>query len=149
MLDARGGLLGMASAGPQGEALVIPYATIARFLEPLGMVKALPSAAHRAHAAGWASTLQPINVPETLRPIARQTSGRMVVSVTAGGPAEHAGLRLGDVLLAIDGQSVSGQHGLRDFIGPERIGSRHRDPADAGRRGPQHLRWSIAPQPLD
>ena len=38
-----------------------------------------------------------------MRPIAGQTSGRMVVSVTAGGPAEHAGLRLGDVLLAIDG----------------------------------------------
>ena len=51
VLDARGGLLGMASAGPNGEALVIPYTTIARFLEPLGMVKALPSA-HRAHR-GW------------------------------------------------------------------------------------------------
>jgi hypothetical protein len=30
---------------------------------------------------------------------------------------------LGDVLLAIDGESVSGPHGLRDFIRAERIGS--------------------------
>jgi len=62
-------------------------------------------------------------VPDTLRPVAGQTSGRMVVSITPSGPAEHAGLRLGDVLLAIDGQSVSGQNALRTFLGPDRIGS--------------------------
>jgi S1-C subfamily serine protease len=121
VLDARGGLLGMASAGPQGEALVISHATINRFLDPLGMAKTLPTAQARR---GWLGVaLQPINVPQAMRAIAHQSSGRMVVSVTPGGPAEHAGLRLGDVLLAIDGESVSGPQGLRAFIGPDRIGS--------------------------
>lgn len=111
----------MASAGPQGEALVISHATINRFLDPLGMAKTLPTAQARR---GWLGVaLQPINVPQAMRAIAHQSSGRMVVSLTPGGPAEHAGLRLGDVLLAIDGESVSGPQGLRAFIGPDRIGS--------------------------
>ncbi len=121
VLDARGGLLGMATTGPQGEALVVPHATINRFLDPLGMAKTLPTQQGRR---GWLGVaLQPINVPHAMRGIAHQTSGRLVVSVTAGGPAEHAGLRLGDVLLAIDGESVSGPQGLRAFIRPDRIGS--------------------------
>ncbi|HUB16846.1 MAG TPA: PDZ domain-containing protein [Acetobacteraceae bacterium] len=147
VLDMRGGLLGMASAGPSGEALVIPYATIARFLDPLGMVKALPSAHHVRR--GWLGVaLQPITVPELLRSIAGQNSGRMVVGVTSGGPAEHAGLRLGDVLLAIDGQSVSGQQGLRAFIGADRIGSaiEIRLMRDGAVRNATLI---VAPQPLD
>jgi S1-C subfamily serine protease len=72
----------------------------------------------------------------------------MVVSVTPGGPAEHAGLRLGDVLLAVDGDSVSGPHGLRDFIRAERIGTviEIRLLRDGTIRSAS-LR--IAPQPLD
>jgi S1-C subfamily serine protease len=47
----------------------------------------------------------------------------MVVSITKGGPAELAGLRVGDVLLALNGTSASGPQALRAFLGPERIGS--------------------------
>ena len=147
VLDARGGLLGMASAGPHGEAMVIPYGTIARFLDPLGVVKALPVA--QPARRGWLGVaLQPITVPDTLRIVAGQTSGRMVVGVTAGGPAEHAGLRLGDVLLAIDGKTVSGQHGLRAFIGPDRIGSDIE--IRLMREGAvRNVTLTIAPQPMD
>jgi S1-C subfamily serine protease len=146
VLDARGGMLGMASAGPQGEALVIPHATISRFLEPLGMAKALQTT--RAQRGWLGVALQPINVPQAMRVIAHQTSGRLVVSVTPGGPAEHAGLRLGDVLLAIDGESVSGPHGLRDFIRVDRIGSiiEIRLLRDGAIR---NVTLRIAPQPLD
>jgi S1-C subfamily serine protease len=121
VLDARGALLGMACAGPHGEALVVPHATIAQFLHAIDMVRTSPTVQGRR---GWLGvTLQPIMVPEALRARAGQHSGRMVVSITPGGPAELAGLRLGDVLLAIDGQSVSGQHGLRSFVGADRVGS--------------------------
>ncbi len=146
VLDARGGLLGMASAGPQGEALVIPHATINRFLDPLGMAKTLPTARPQR---GWLGVaLQPINVPQAMRAIAHQTSGRLVVSVTPGGPAEHAGLRLGDVLLAIDGESVSGPHGLRDIIRADRIGSAIE--IRLMREGAiRNVSLRIAPQPLD
>ena len=47
----------------------------------------------------------------------------MVVSVTKGGPADLAGLRVGDVLLALNGISASGPHALRAFLESERIGS--------------------------
>jgi S1-C subfamily serine protease len=146
VLDARGGLLGMASAGPQGEALVIPYATINRFLDPLGMAKTLPAV--RANRGWLGVALQPINVPHAMRAVAHQTSGRMVVSVTPGGPAEHAGLRLGDVLLAIDGQSVSGPLGLRTFIKADRIGTAIE--IRLMREGAvRNVTLRIAPQPLD
>ena len=65
VLDARGGLLGMASTGAQGEALVIPYATINRFLDPLGMARTVPAVQPKR---GWLGVaLQPINVPPAMR----------------------------------------------------------------------------------
>ena len=39
------------------------------------------------------------------------------------GPAERAGLQVGDVLLALNGHSASGAHALRAFMGADRIGT--------------------------
>jgi S1-C subfamily serine protease len=73
---------------------------------------------------GWLGvSLQPITVPENLAHRAGQRTARQVVSITRGGPADRAGLRAGDVLLALDGSSTSGNHALRAFLAPERIGS--------------------------
>jgi S1-C subfamily serine protease len=77
-----------------------------------------------ANRRGWLGVaLQPITVPEAIVARAGQTSGRMVMSTTKGGPAELAGLRVGDVLLALNGTSASGPHALRAFLDSERIGS--------------------------
>ena len=74
---------------------------------------------------GWLGvSLQPITVPEALVYRAGQPTARQVVSVTRGGPADHAGLRSGDVLLSLDGASTSGNHALRAFLAPDKIGSR-------------------------
>jgi S1-C subfamily serine protease len=73
---------------------------------------------------GWMGvSLQPITVPDSLVHRAGQHTARQVVSITRGGPADRAGLRSGDVLLALDGSSTSGNHALRAFLAPERIGS--------------------------
>ncbi len=73
---------------------------------------------------GWLGvSLQPITVPEGLAHRAGQRTARQVVSITRGGPADRAGLRAGDVLLALDGSSTSGSHAMRAFLQPERIGS--------------------------
>ncbi len=73
---------------------------------------------------GWMGvSLQPITVPESLASRAGQPTARQVVSVTRGGPADRAGLRAGDVLLALDGASTSGSRALRAFLAAERIGS--------------------------
>ena len=74
---------------------------------------------------GWLGvSLQPITVPDNLAHRAGQRTARQVVSITRGGPADLAGLRSGDVLLALDGSSTSGNHALRAFLAPERIGNK-------------------------
>src|ERR1019366_3597817 len=66
---------------------------------------------------GWLGvSLQPITVPEGLTHRAGKRTARQVVSITRGGPADRAGLRSGDVLLALDGSSTSGNHALRAFL---------------------------------
>ena len=73
---------------------------------------------------GWLGvSLQPITVPDALVNRAGQHTARQVVSVIKGGPAEQAGLRAGDVLLALDGVSTSGGQGLRAFLASDRVGN--------------------------
>jgi S1-C subfamily serine protease len=72
----------------------------------------------------------------------------MVVSLAPSGPADLAGLRPGDVLLSLDGHSISGAHALRAFLGPERVGRQVevrllRD----GQIETRHV--TVAPQPTD
>jgi S1-C subfamily serine protease len=83
-----------------------------------------PTSSASANRRGWLGvSLQPITVPESLVHRAGQRTARQVVSITRGGPADLAGLRSGDVLLALDGSSTSGNHALRAFLAPEKIGS--------------------------
>jgi len=42
--------------------------------------------------------------------------GQYVAHVSAGGPAEAAGVQVGDVILAIDGQSIDAQHSFTDVL---------------------------------
>jgi serine protease DegQ len=126
VLDAEGRLIGLAALNPSGDAVVIPGTTIGRMMVPtLSPAVAQPAPpAPAANRRGWLGVaLQPITVPEAIVARAGQTSGRMVMSTTKGGPAELAGLRVGDVLLALNGTSASGPHALRAFLDSERIGS--------------------------
>lgn len=143
VLDTAGRVLGMAAPTVTGQIGLIPHATISRLAEPNGTWTAAPSPApgvpnHGSPVGaaapiaaqingarrGWLGVaLQPITVPEPLVPRAGQTSGRMVVNITHGGPADEAGLRVGDVLLALNGQSTSGAHTARAFLGADRIGT--------------------------
>ncbi|MDR3537838.1 MAG: PDZ domain-containing protein [Acetobacteraceae bacterium] len=134
VIDASGSFLGMASLDRMGAAVVIPYEALARFVEPPRPIEHPPAGMSSNGAAsvamvsarrGWLGVaLQPTTLPDMLRQLAGQPSGRMVVSITPRGPADQAGLRLGDVLLALDGQSVSGSHALRAVVSTERIGRR-------------------------
>jgi S1-C subfamily serine protease len=156
VLDAEGRLLGMTSASPGGDAMVVPHGVIARFVEAatatdgpeasaapvsqtmaLAAIQPIPEVAGLTQVArngqqpapgslrrGWLGvSLQPITVPDNLAQRAGQHTARQVVSITRGGPADRAGLRSGDVLLALDGSSTTGNHALRAFLAPERVGS--------------------------
>jgi S1-C subfamily serine protease len=128
-----------AAAGPDGSTPISQTMTLPT-VQPIPQVAVQAPAEHvvrNGHAPsaqppgggidnrrGWLGvSLQPITVPEALVHRAGQRTARQVVSITRGGPADQAGLRSGDVLLALDGSSTSGNHALRAFLVPERIGS--------------------------
>lgn len=141
VMDAAGRFLGLVTASAAGRATVLPHALISRMMAPEtgtsqpapvaptpvsapAPVAAPPSPYARGPRRGWLGlALQPITVPEPLVARAGQSSGRMVVDITAGGPAERGGLQIGDVLLALNGQSTTGSHALRAFLAEDRIGS--------------------------
>ncbi len=136
VLDPRGRLIGLATIGAQGEAMVVPGALIGRMVmpsqtgeffhaapQPQTATPAPPLAAVPGRPGWLGVALQPIMVPERLTALAGQSSGRLVVSITKGGPAAVAGVRIGDVLLALNGTSASGPQALRAFLGPDRVGT--------------------------
>jgi S1-C subfamily serine protease len=58
-----------------------------------------------------------------LRALERSESGAVMVSeVFAGGPAERAGLEEGDLLLELDGESITGVDRLHRLLSAERAG---------------------------
>lgn len=51
-----------------------------------------------------------------------QTSGILVASVTNGGPAYEAGIRMGDVITAADGSTVTSFEDLSKLLGSKKPG---------------------------
>ena len=114
VINAAGGLVGLCVSGRNGEPRIVTYETIARFCDGPGQELA---------PRGWiGASLQPVTLPKTVRAAARQNSGRLVVNVLPGSPADQAGLRNGDVLLALDGIAMNGRGSLRSLLGPDRFG---------------------------
>lgn len=107
VLDAAGQRLGISTFGPRGRVLVIPSATIERILPALledGRI-----------ARGWLGVgLQPVAVPDALHEQAGETTGAMVMSIAAGGPAAKAGIVAGDIVLSVNGKSA---RSLRRLVG--------------------------------
>ncbi|HEX2942387.1 MAG TPA: S1C family serine protease [Rhodopila sp.] len=120
VFDPDGRLIGILTPGPDQAAMVIP----ARLLNRLTSAVSDTGPGISAGRRGWLGlSLQPIVVPDSLVPRAGQSSGRMVVGITRGGPADQAGLRVGDVLLSLNGTPVGGAQTLRAFLGSDRIGT--------------------------
>ncbi|BAY23155.1 PDZ/DHR/GLGF domain-containing protein [Calothrix sp. NIES-2100] len=102
LVDAAGYVVGMNTSGRRGTALTIPAATINRVVDQL---------IARGHIArGYLGVgMQPVRLPNNLITSLNLTAatGVIVVNVEPEGPADNAGLLLGDVLVKFDGVSVS------------------------------------------
>jgi S1-C subfamily serine protease len=111
VIDSRGRLLGIAtSALSRIAGLTIPAATIDR------VVNAVLEKGHvpRGYIGIGA---QPVAIPDALR-VKLSLKGRagiMVVNVEAAGPADKAGILLGDILVGIDGKPVEEIEDLQSF----------------------------------
>jgi S1-C subfamily serine protease len=115
VFDAAGGCLGMSTFGPRGQVIVIPTATIARII-PL-LIK------DGRIARGWLGVgLQAVAVPDALSESAGQSSGLMVMSIVADGPAAQAGFVAGDILLSVDGTSTHRWRNIARHFGADSIG---------------------------
>ncbi len=66
---------------------------------------------------------QAVRLPEALASaIGGQQQGLLVVSVETGGPADQAGVILGDVLLTVDGEQVGQVEQLQEKLSGDRVG---------------------------
>jgi S1-C subfamily serine protease len=108
VLDAKGGLIGMLLFGPRRRALVMPYETIER---------AVATLREKGHVArGYLGAgLHPIRNGDT--------HGAMVMSLEDSGPAKAAGLHVGDIIVAWNGEAVHGPRELIRKLGPDSAGT--------------------------
>jgi S1-C subfamily serine protease len=100
LIDASGRVIGLNSAGLlRGAALSLATVTIERVVNAL-----LSHGQIQRGYLGVSSTAA--RLPQALAESAGQRAGLVVTGLQANGPAESAGLLLGDVLLSLDGERV-------------------------------------------
>jgi S1-C subfamily serine protease len=103
----------MAVHGPRRRVLAIPAATIAR------VVAAIKEKGHVARGyLGVSLQSVPIREGEHHR------RGAMVVTIDPAGPAHAGGLKQGDIIVAMDGEPVTGVRGVYQRLGPDSVGRR-------------------------
>lgn len=115
LVDVGGRLAGMnTSALLRGVSLAVPVPTLERVVETL--------LAHGRVRRGYLGVgAQPVRLPEAVAQQVGQETGLLLASVNAGGPADSAGLLLGDTLVALDGQPLRHMDDLVAALGGERI----------------------------
>jgi S1-C subfamily serine protease len=119
LVDASGNVLGInTSALARRGPVTVPAETVDRVVDQLLATGRI--------ARGYLGVgLQPVRLPEALRKESGHdaTIGLLIMHVESGGPAERAGLFLGDVLIAIGGQSVRDLRDVAALLGPDSVGS--------------------------
>ena len=107
VLNASGDAIGMAVLGPR-RVIVIPTATIERVAGRLETHGRIPR--------GYLGVgLQPVKLDDGV--------GAMVMNVDKSGPSSAAGIRQGDVIVAWNGDRISGVRSLLQALGPDSVGS--------------------------
>jgi S1-C subfamily serine protease len=118
LLNARGEVVGVNTRGMgHGRAVTLPVATVNRVVEEL---------LEKGHIARpyLGIAMQPVEVPENVRPIlpAEARVGLLVMHVENGGPAEKAGVLLGDVVFEVGGKTVAHVDAIQDSLAAAKIG---------------------------
>jgi S1-C subfamily serine protease len=118
LVDAAGRVLGVnSSALVRGAPIAIPASTVDRVVPQL--------LEHGRVPTGYLGVaMQPVRLPEPLtRSLALSArTGLMIVSVDPEGPAERAGVLLGDTIIAIDDVTVTDPADVLAQLDPPRVG---------------------------
>ncbi|GAC1443886.1 MAG: trypsin-like peptidase domain-containing protein [Chloroflexota bacterium] len=118
LINALGQVVGINTSGlSRNMTLTLPTSTVHRVVEQLQT---------RGHIArGYLGlAMQPVRLSDSLVATLELTNngGLVVVSVEPDGPAETVGIIVGDVVVAIDGTSVSDTETVQGLLGPDRVG---------------------------
>jgi S1-C subfamily serine protease len=118
LLNARGEVVGINTRGlAHGRAVTVPVATVNRVVEEL---------LEKGHIARpyLGIAMQPVEIPENMRPKlpAETRAGLLVAHVENGGPAEKAGVLLGDVLFEVSGKTVEHVDAIQDALATAKVG---------------------------
>lgn len=117
LVDVQGHVLGINTSGPRRSVLTIPRLTVE------GVVTQLLEKGHVARGylgAGLQAVQLPQSVQQTLAD--KRDTGLLIITIAPDGPAERAGLLLGDVVLAIDGTSVTDPGDVQATLDPGSVG---------------------------
>ena len=118
LVNARGEVVGINTRGlAHGRAVTVPVATVNRVVDEL---------LERGHIARpyMGVAMQPVSVPENARAKlpAETWVGLLVTHVENGGPAEKAGVLLGDMFFEVGGKAVEHMDALQDSIRSAKVG---------------------------
>ncbi|HEY4343474.1 MAG TPA: DegQ family serine endoprotease [Parvibaculum sp.] len=111
LFDLDGEVIGMNTAiiSPSGESVGIGFATPSSTI--VSVVKQIVE--HGEIRRGWIGVRIQMVTPEIASTLGLdETHGALIAGVTAGGPAEAAGIETGDLVVGFDGQKV---HEMRDL----------------------------------
>jgi serine protease DegQ len=119
LVNAAGEIVGINTSGlSRNMGLTIPAATVSRVVDQL---------LTKGHIArGYLGVgLQPVRLPDTLKAALGVSSetGVIVISIENGGPAEKAGLLIGDIVVALDGTPATDTDAVQRALTPDRIGT--------------------------
>ena len=117
LVNAEGRMIGMAVPGPRRGGLAIPAPTIERVAEQL--------LAHGRIARGYLGLgLQPVRLDEELVKASSLSSSRglLVVSLDPNGPGRRAGMLIGDIVTAWNGETVRNVRDVFSRLGSETVG---------------------------
>lgn len=115
--DAQGRVIGIASpAFSRHHGVVLPAATVDRVLEEL-------SVHGRVRRAHLGIAAQPVQLPAAPDSAGGRSRALLVSGLAEGGPAERAGVLVGDLLLSAGGRAVADIDTLRAALDATPIGS--------------------------
>ncbi|MBD1922631.1 trypsin-like peptidase domain-containing protein [Microcoleus sp. FACHB-831] len=118
LVDTYGNVVGMNTPGPRNIVLTIPTSTVNRTVDQLLSKGRI--------ARGYIGVgMQPVMLPDSLKTSLNLSNNGAVIAIAIeqNGPADRAGLLMGDILVAMNRIPVSDTSDVLGMLGPETIGT--------------------------